>query len=142
MKSIYSEWSKKTGVEWKRKTFHKNWDKNDLVNKALTVVNNCLYGICHGAITSLGYSPGIGFIHTGRQLSFVYDIADLYKPTIAIPIAFSMAKEKKDIEKRTRIEFRKYVCQTGLLKKIANDIDSLLILPERMREKEYDRDSE
>lgn len=38
-----------------------------------------LYAVCQAAIVSLGYSPALGFVHTGKQLSFVYDIADLYK---------------------------------------------------------------
>ncbi len=67
-----------------------NWAASDPVNRALSAANSCLYGICQAAILALGLSPAIGFIHTGKMLSFVYDVADLYKADVSIPIAFSM----------------------------------------------------
>ena len=67
----------------------------DPVNRALSAANSCLYGICHAGILSMGYSPALGFIHTGKQLSFVYDIADLYKTEISIPLAFAVAEENR-----------------------------------------------
>ena len=55
---------------------------------ALSTANVCLYGLCHAAIISLGYSPELGFVHTGKMTSFVYDIADLYKMQTSVPAAF------------------------------------------------------
>jgi CRISPR-associated protein Cas1 len=64
-------------VEWRWRNYERgNWYANDPVNRALLAANALLNGLCHAAIVSGGYSPGIGFIHTGKQLSFVYDIAD------------------------------------------------------------------
>lgn len=40
--------------------------------------------------------PGLGFVHIGHSLSFVYDIADLYKAEITIPIAFRLAAESPE----------------------------------------------
>ena len=42
-------------------------------------------------IQALGCSPGLGFVHAGHECSFVYDIADLYKVEITIPLAFELA---------------------------------------------------
>ena len=69
------------------------WSKADPVNRALSTANSCLYGICHAAIVSAGFSPALGFIHTGKMLSFVYDVADLYKTEITVPIAFRAVAE-------------------------------------------------
>jgi len=64
--------------------------QGDPINRALSAANALLNGICHAAIVSGGYSPALGFIHTGKQLSFVYDIADLYKTEVTIPMAFKI----------------------------------------------------
>ena len=44
----------------------------------MSAANACLYGVCHAAIVAAGYSAALGFIHTGKMLSCVYDVADLY----------------------------------------------------------------
>ena len=85
-----------------------------------------LYGLCHAAIVSLGYSAGLGFIHTGKQLSFVYDIADLYKVETTIPAAFEVVKKGGDLTKETRIYCRKYFARIHLLERIAQDIAWIL----------------
>ncbi len=66
------------------------WDTQDPVNLALSAANTCLYGITHAALVALGCSPALGFVHSGNQQSFVYDIADLYKAELTIPLAFSL----------------------------------------------------
>jgi len=80
VRACYEREAARLGVEWKGRNYDQSsWDRADLLNRALSAANSCLYGICHAAILSAGYSPSIGFVHTGKQLSFVYDIADLYK---------------------------------------------------------------
>ena len=77
------------GVPWAGRAYRREqWGSADPINRALSAANSCLYGICHAAIVSAGYSPALGFIHTGKMLSFVYDIADLYKSKLTIPVAF------------------------------------------------------
>ena len=53
----------------------------------------CLYGLAHAVIVALGCAPGLGFVHVGHECSFVYDIADLYKAEVTIPIAFEVAAQ-------------------------------------------------
>ena len=67
----------------------------DVVNRCLSVANHCLYGLCEAAILAAGYAPAIGFLHTGKPLSFVYDIADLFKFETAVPIAFKVVAANK-----------------------------------------------
>ena len=80
VRRIYKELAEKYGVNWKGRRYDQGrWDYADPVNRALSAANSLLYGVCYSAIVSAGYSPAIGFIHTGKMLSFVYDVADLYK---------------------------------------------------------------
>jgi len=96
VRQAYAAASRETGVPWKGRSYKRdNWHSADPVNRALSAANSCLYGICQAAILSTGYSPALGFIHTGRMLSFVYDIADLYKTEISIPVAFTVTAESE-----------------------------------------------
>ncbi len=128
VKNEYFKFSKKYKVEWNGRNYDKkDINKSDLINKLITIGNSCLYGICHAAIISLGYSPSIGFIHTGKINSFVYDIADLYKTKIVIPAAFEVAS-KKEYNSTTvlRKKLRDYFKENNLLKRIAKDIENIL----------------
>lgn len=89
-----------------------------------------MYGIAHTVITALGCSPGLGFIHSGHELSFVMDIADLYKTEIGIPVAFDTAAEDPtDIGPRTRRALRDRIRTTRLLERCVGDIKTLLTQP-------------
>lgn len=128
VRQAYAEASKEYDVEWKGRRYdRRKWHHSDPINRALSGANALLNGLCHAAIVSAGYSPGLGFIHTGRQLSFVYDIADLYKTEVTIPIAFEViAESKRDIDKRVRKRCRQRFHELRLLKTILNDIDHIL----------------
>ena len=89
VRQAYQTFSKQYGVKWNKRDYkQKEWDNTDPVNRALSEANAILYSLCQAAIVSLGYSTALGFIHTGKSLSFVYDIADLYKADTTIPAAF------------------------------------------------------
>ncbi len=128
VRRIYKEWSKKTGVPWTCREYNpRDFDDATEINKALSAANVCLYGIAHSVIVSLGCSPGLGFVHTGHERSFVYDIADLYKAELSIPVAFKTAAEKPmDIGAETRRMMRDEVFDLRLLPRMATDIQSLL----------------
>lgn len=128
VREAYARASRETGVAWSGRAYKSsNWGAADPVNRALSAANSCLYGICHAAIVSAGYSPAIGFIHTGKMLSFVYDIADLYKVEITIPIAFATVREGDDqLEMRVRHACRDAFYQQRLLQRIVPDIDRAL----------------
>jgi CRISPR-associated protein Cas1 len=130
VREAYTQASKKYGVLWNGRRYDRNnWRSGDPVNRALSAANALLNGLCHAAIVSGGYSPGLGFIHTGKQLSFVYDIADLYKADITIPIAFaSVAESTEKVESRIRAACRQKFKEEKLLQRILPDIDGLLDL--------------
>jgi CRISP-associated protein Cas1 len=124
----YADASRKYGVEWNGRRYDRaNWNAGDPINRALSTANACLNGLCHAGIVSGGYSPGLGFVHTGKQLSFVYDIADLYKMEVTVPLAFRMVAESKEhLEMRVRRACRDAFRENRLLDRILPDIDSLL----------------
>lgn len=133
VRDAYARAARETGVPWSGRSYQRDkWIDADPVNRALSAANSCLYGICHAAITSAGFSPALGFIHTGKMLSFVYDVADLYKAEITIPAAFRAAAEEKDgLERRVRISCRDLFVSTRLLERIIPDIQKALMLPKK-----------
>ena len=131
VRKAYALAAKTTGVTWKKRTYKTNdWDESDPINKALSEANALLYGVCHAAVVSLGYSAGLGFVHTGKQLSFVYDIADLYKTETTIPVAFEAVKRGGDVSKNVRVLCRAYFSKTRLLERIPEDIAFILENPD------------
>src|SRR5204862_2708659 len=125
VREAYAQASGETGVEWRGRSYtSSSWTDADPVNRALSCANSCLYGLCHAAIVSAGYSPALGFIHTGKMLSFVYDIADLYKADLAIPAAFrAAAAGTSGLEGRVRRQCRDTFHERRLLARIVEDID-------------------
>lgn len=144
VRQAYAEASRRYGVPWYGRRYDRhNWDGGDPVNRALSAANALLNGLCHAAIVSGGYSPALGFIHTGLQTSFVYDIADLYKTEITIPLAFRLvAESRENLHARVRLACREAFREARLLQRILPDIDALLdITPEiRAAGKEADDD--
>lgn len=132
VRETYARLSQETGVAWTGRNYDRsNWSETDLANRALSCANSCLYGLCHAAILATGYSPGIGFIHTGKQLSFVYDIADLYKAEITIPTAFRAAAENPpNLERAVRLRCRDMFRESKLLQRIVPDIQRALNVKE------------
>lgn len=146
VRRIYKENSKTYGVEWSRRIYDPNdFFAADPINQALSSAHTCLYGICHSIIAALGCSPGLGFVHTGHDRSFVYDIADLYKAEISIPVAFRITAELNktgdaeisDIGAITRRAMRDEFRQLRLAERIADDLKKLLIDEEQVPSQEF-----
>lgn len=129
IRKVYKESSKKWGVPWNGREYnHENFTASDLVNQALSAGHACLYGLAHAVICAIGCSPALGFVHVGHECSFVYDIADLYKAEITIPIAFEIASnETEDISGIVRRRVRDEMVRTRLLERMVKDIKYLLM---------------
>lgn len=128
VRKAYAEAAQEHGVEWRGRRYDRgSWGAADVPNRALSAANACLNGLCHAAVLSAGYSPGLGFIHQGKQLAFVYDIADLYKAKVTIPVAFATAAEdppnlESAVRRRCRTAFR----NLKLLERIVPEIEKVL----------------
>lgn len=129
VRRVYRDHSHRTGVEWTRRTYDiQDWEGDDPINQSLSAANAALYGIVHSVIVALGCSPALGFIHTGHQRSFVYDIADLYKADFSIPVAFDVAVETNmDLGGETRRRMRDRLHDGRLLQRCAQDVQMLLL---------------
>lgn len=141
VRAIYRSASKTTGVPWNGREYDpENFVSSDAVNMALSAAHACLYGVVHSVIVALGCSPGLGFVHTGHERSFVYDIADLYKGALTIPIAFEVAAEHPDdIGAVTRRRVRDAISNGHILEQAVRDIRQLLLgIDAAQEEKETD----
>ena len=128
MRTLYRRCSKQTGIAWHGRDYDPDdFSAGDPVNQALSTGNVCLYGLAHAVICALGCSPGLGFVHVGHELSFVYDIADLYKSEITIPLAFETAAEApEDVPSMMRRRVRNALVEKHILERMVRDIKYLL----------------
>lgn len=126
MKALYRALAQTHRISRFRRNYDRSaWDQQDPVNLALSAASASLYGVVHATILALGCSPALGFIHTGTQHAFVYDIADLYKAKVTIPLAFSLHNSttpERDVRRKLRDQFR----LLKLLPRIVTDIQNLL----------------
>lgn len=134
VRKAYRYHAQRTGVSWRGRRYRHGdpLGGGDDVNRVLSAINACLYGVCHAAVAALGLSPGLGFIHTGSALAFVLDVADLYKAELSIPLAFDLTAAGQTSERAARIAFRDKVVAADLLSRIIDDVCGLL-LPDRSK---------
>lgn len=128
IRAVYRQCSKKWNVEWNGREYNPDdFESSTPVNKALSAGHACLYGLAHAVIMALGCSPGLGFVHAGHENSFVYDIADLYKAEITIPLAFELASEEvsDDIGSVMRRRTRDAMVEHHILERMVKDIKIL-----------------
>ena len=128
VRETYKIIARQYGVEWKARNYDtQDWDKGDLPNRCLSAATACLYGVTEAAVLAAGYAPAIGFIHTGKPLSFVYDVADVYKFETVVPVAFRIAARKSGSpEKEVRLGCRDIFRSSNLLERIIPGIEEML----------------
>lgn len=127
IRSLYRTLSKETGVEWNGRTYNPDdYFDSDPINRALSSSNACLYGAVQCAIVALGCSPGLGFIHTGHERSFVYDVADLYKTEISIPVSFKIVSSfPENLDRAVRKATRDAISSMHIMDRAVEDIRAL-----------------
>lgn len=133
VRETYALLAQQYGVEWKRRSYDPaDWEAGDVPNRCLSSATACLHGLSEAAVLAAGYAPAIGFLHTGKPLSFVYDIADLYKLSTVVPEAFRIAgqaaKGKLDMspDRAVRLACRDMFRKSGLLGEIIPKIEEVL----------------
>lgn len=128
MREAYKLFAHKHRVKWSGRVYNRDdWDEADDLNRAFSAANVCLYGLCNAAIVSLGYSPGLGFVHTGKMMSFTYDVADLYKLETTLPAAFEAVSTPRTdpLDRHVRTVCRRIFRERQVLKRIADDLSYL-----------------
>ncbi len=137
IRKVYHQCSKKWNVEWNGRVYNPDdFTDSDLINQALSAAHVCLYGLAHAVISAIGCSPALGFVHIGHELSFVYDISDLYKADISIPVAFEItSKNPQDISREVRLRVRDEMVKAHLVERMVHDI-KILLNPEENHDNE------
>ncbi|WP_292423634.1 type I-E CRISPR-associated endonuclease Cas1e [Methanoregula sp.] len=128
VRQLYEQFAEKYQVPWTGRRYNpKEWGGGDVANRCLSSATACLYGVTESAILAAGYAPAIGFVHSGSPLSFVYDIADLFKTDTIIPIAFDTAsKNPLQPEREVRLSCRDMFRQTKILERLIPTIEVML----------------
>lgn len=128
VRAVYRKASKEWNIPWGGREYSPDdFESGSPVNQALSAGHACLYGLAHAVICALGCSPGLGFVHVGHENSFVYDIADLYKADVTIPLAFEVAAAEVDnIGSEMRRKTRDAMVRQHILERMVHDIKSLL----------------
>jgi len=133
VKKLYELLARDHGVTWRRRDYDpKQWSAGDIPNRCLSSATSCLYGLAEAAILAAGYAPAIGFVHTGKPQSFVYDVADVYKFETVVPVAFKIAglaakgKLGGDPVGETRRSCRDIFRKTNLLERLIPGIEEML----------------
>jgi CRISPR-associated protein Cas1 len=128
VRKTYELLAKRYGVVWQHRNYDAHeWGSGDIPNRCMSSATACPYGITEAAVLAAGYAPAVGFIHTGKPLSFVYDIADLVKFDTVVPVAFKIAaREPANPEREVRLACRDVFRQTHLLKKLIPLIEEVL----------------
>ncbi|PKN59870.1 MAG: subtype I-E CRISPR-associated endonuclease Cas1 [Deltaproteobacteria bacterium HGW-Deltaproteobacteria-11] len=128
VRKMYELLARQYQVEWRSRNYdHSEWESGDIPNRCLSSATACLYGICEAAILAAGYAPAVGFIHTGKPQSFVYDIADIFKFETVVPVAFRIAAKKPvQPEREVRLACRDAFRQARILYRIIPTIEQVL----------------
>ncbi len=134
VRELYKQLAVVHGLEWSVRRYDPTaWGKADVANRCLSAATSCLYGLTEAAILAAGYAPAIGFLHSGKPLSFVYDIADIFKFETVVPAAFAVASrvergaaDLRSAERQVRIACRDAFRKSSLLERIIPSIAVLL----------------
>lgn len=140
VRKMYELLARQYGVTWKSRNYdYTEWESGDIPNRCLSSATACLYGICEAAILAAGYAPAIGFIHTGKPQSFVYDIADIFKFETVVPLAFRIAARKPtQPEREVRVACRDAFRQARVLRRIIPTIEEVLAAGEMTAPKPHE----
>lgn len=128
VKKLYELMARQYRVNWRGRRYDpKDWAAGDIASQCLSAATSCLYGVTEAAVLAAGYAPAIGFLHSGKPLSFVYDVADIFKFETVVPVAFKIASKKPALpDREVRIACRDSFRQSRLLKKIIPTIEDVL----------------
>lgn len=128
VRKMYELIAQQYKVPWSNRNYdYDEWGSGDVPNRCLSSATACLYGICEASILAAGYAPAIGFVHTGKPQSFVYDIADIFKFETVVPVAFRIAANNpENPEREVRLSCRNAFRQTRLLHRIIPMIEEIL----------------
>lgn len=130
VKKTYKESAHRHGVPWKGRRYDiADFDASDEINKAISVANTTLYALSEAVILALGYSPAIGFIHSGHPRSFAFDLADTIKMETTVEVAFSVVKSQPgNLESAVRLACRDFFATQKIAGRLVSILEEVMVL--------------
>lgn len=125
MKQVYVSLAEQFEVPWQKRIPR---DAPDLVNRYITIGNGTLYSLARTVVFNLGLSPSLGVLHRGHRNAFLFDIADVYKLTTSIPVAFKCSSAQLDLKNYRRM-LRQRLREEKVLKDMPRMIGEMLHQP-------------
>jgi len=99
VKNIYRLMADKHGIEWKGRIYDRaNPEATDVPNQAINHAATAVQAAAAIAVQSVAALPPLGFVHEDSGQSFVLDIADLFRDTVTLQIAFTAAKRAEQAD--------------------------------------------
>ncbi|MBK1734178.1 subtype I-E CRISPR-associated endonuclease Cas1 [Halorhodospira abdelmalekii] len=93
VKATYKLMAQRYKIEWKGRHYDRNDPSAaDLPNQAINHAATAVQAAAVIAVQAVGAIPQLGFIHEDSGQAFVLDIADLFRDTVTLQIAFTVAK--------------------------------------------------
>ncbi len=132
MKETYRLMAAQIGIEWRGRRYDRaRPGANDAPNQALNHAASAVEGAAAIAVSATATLPQLGFIHEDSGQSFVLDVADLFRDSVTIPVAFRAARrvtEKgagENIERVTRRECGRTLSRERTIPKMIERIKAL-----------------
>lgn len=132
VKKVYERLAQQYVIDWNGRRFDRNNpEDDDTVNKAINHATTATYAAAQIAVAVTGTIPQLGFIHESSGRAFALDIADLFRSTVSLPIAFQSAKQVSDgkgenIESQTRKLAGKTFQKENVIPNMIDQIKNLL----------------
>ncbi len=110
VKALYKRLADQHGIPWTGRSYDRQNPEatnhlNQVINHAAVATRSCAMV----AVAAVGAIPQLGFIHEDSGIAFSLDIADLFRDSITLPIAFSALAglkggrdSKEDLERLVR----------------------------------------
>ena len=140
MKKVYKNLAEQFGVQWKGRHYDRNNpNDDDLINQAINHAATAVYAAGRIAVAVTGTIPQLGFIHEDSGHSFALDIADLFRASTTLPIAFRATRKAKrenrdDIERLTRRLAGKTIQREKLIHEMIDSIKRVLEVEDNHRD--------
>ena len=132
MKETYRLMATQIGIVWRGRRYDRARPAdNDPPNQALNHAASAVEAAAAIAVSATATLPQLGFIHEDSGQSFVLDVADLFRDSVTIPVAFRAAKKAvsagsgQNIERVTRRECGRTLSRERTIHKMIERIKAL-----------------
>jgi CRISPR-associated protein Cas1 len=94
MKETYRQLAGQFGIEWKGRRYDRTAPgEADVANQAINHAASAVEGAALTAVAVTGTLPQLGFIHEDSGNAFALDVADLFRDSVLLPVAFGATRK-------------------------------------------------